>query len=396
VHCSKERLMILLLASLVTALITSVAPLPFSPNMDLSTTYITNYSVLHGNTIYGPLEKIGDLPSSVIIDRQPLAYPPWHYTLLLPLSLFTPHTAARIWGSINILFVFFAVYLLTPRISPRQMALTLVAVLLTAPIQGHLAVGQFTLILLLACALALRLEESGKFSLLGIVLALLTIKPHVGLPVCAGIFIWLWVHRRRHLFAALASWLTTIALLFLYSLLIDPTIPHYYFFSVNSLNSHPVNIVCDSCSSLTLAIQSLLDHGLGSPWRTRFILGAALGVTLLYPFIRQASSFPVFMSGLVCSTILSAPYVRSYDYVLISLPILAILIDRPYQLPSRRLNNLATACFATAALMAGLLPYFTTRDHHRNFLWISAALAYAGCLFFRNLSPQIAQPHSED
>ena len=116
---TKARLLLCSLGALLLLGLLFVASPNIPANLDFSQVYITDRALLHGNTIYGPLEKIGDLPESVRRERQPLANPPWHYTLLLPLGLLPPEVAARVWAWIALLMVIATTYLLAPRNSPR-------------------------------------------------------------------------------------------------------------------------------------------------------------------------------------------------------------------------------------------------------------------------------------
>lgn len=379
-NSSRAQLLLIFFGCVALLVVMIAVPLPIASNLDFSQVYITNRALLQGNTIYGPLEKIGDLPTSVISDRQPLANPPWHYTLLLPLGVISPWLAARVWAWINMLLILSAGILLTQRSSRRARALTLLAVLLSAPVQAQLVTGQFTLVLLGICALAPPLEQSGRLILLGCVLALATDKPHLGLPIVAGIFLWLWSRKRSYVAPTLTSWVISIAALLGYSLLIDPTIPHYYASSVSALTSHEVNRVCDTCSSLSLAIQSLLPNTESSPWMARFLVAIPLGLSLLYPCIRWAPDLGIYMAGLMCSTILSAPYIRNYDYVLLIFPVVTILFHPLRTTLSPRVRALTLTCLLLGSLSAGILPYLTSRESHRLYLWTSAMFVYVACL----------------
>ena len=223
----------------------------------------------------------------------------------------------------------------------------------------------------------------------GIGLSLLSFRPHLGLPVVVVAGLYLLVHEPRRFLLA-ATWATAIVLcLGVLAVVVDPTCLRAYPELMVALNSLPSNKVCDTCSSLPVLLTDRSPTASDSVWTERFILAGVSVPALGYPLLRWGKSLAVVVSGAVCVSLLSAPYNRNYDFVLLLVPLI-IIGRRAWALGACRIGRarIALGLIATGAVIGGVLPYFVSRTVQGDILWLSALLGYVGALLVAQGPPE--------
>lgn len=84
----------------------------------------------------------------------PFPGPPWYAGILLPLGLLSPSKAALAWALLTIGLVFGTIKLVFQSSSVVSLGVLSIVALVSAPVQGHLIVGQFSLLAGFGVALA--------------------------------------------------------------------------------------------------------------------------------------------------------------------------------------------------------------------------------------------------
>jgi len=305
----------------------------------------------------------------------PFPGPPWYIALLLPLGMLSPEKAAFAWALINVGLLCFTVALTSPSQSIKTLGLVITIALLAAPVQGHLIVGQFSLITGFGIALTTWASIRHRHALVAVGLALTTLRPHIGLPFVLAFLLWTALRVRSSFIKQAPLFLSLFLLLIAASLLIDSKSLTSYPTYLTILNSLPVNKLCDTCSSIPIFATSqepLLGYGI---WTLRFALSLLFNCILIAPLMLVPMSAPLFISSTVFAILLAAPYLRNYDYVLLIPPIL-ITTHSARQLASKATQRKVYGLIFFTVVIAGLFPYMTDRISQGNYLWLSPLIGY--------------------
>jgi hypothetical protein len=251
--------------------------------------------------------------------------------------------------------------------------------LLAAPVEGHLIVGQFTIIVGLGISLTLWGSIHHRPALVAVGLVLTTLKPHIGLPFVTAFLLWsvrgapTLVMKQAGLFVAL------LVVLLLASLAMDPHSLSMYPGYLTTLNSLSVNKVCDTCSSIPTFVTDVWRLARGDVWRVRFVTSILLGAILIGPLLMLRLSAPLFVSATVFAILLSAPYLRNYDYVLL-IPPLLITAQQASRVSSPLTRRMIWSLLALGTFIAGVLPYLTDRVSQGRYLWVAPLVGYVATM----------------
>jgi hypothetical protein len=372
-----HQICILLFALTLGALIVICEPVSVPTSMDFSQLYEGLQRAYEGKMLYQLDDELIDpnLRGSDLQGAFPFPGPPWYLVVFFPLGLLSIEKAALAWALLNIGFLSLTVVLVCRGLSARAVALITSITLLAAPVQGHLIVGQFSLIVGLGIALTLWASTHQRPGLVAIGLILTTLKPHIGLPFVAAFLLWS-VRGVPTVFMKQAGLFVALLVVLLFaSLVIDPYSLSMYPGYLTTLNSLPVNKVCDTCSSIPIFVTDLWHLDGGDVWRVRFVTSILLGALLIGSLLMLGLSVPLFVSATVFAILLSAPYLRNYDYVLL-IPPLLISAQQAYQVNSRSTRRTIWGLLALATLIAGVLPYLTDRVSQGRYLWVAPLVGY--------------------
>lgn len=375
---SRARSAILvLLCSLFGVAVVALMPRLLPPTMDFSQLYLATKRALTNEPLYGasPEMPTSQIPTEQLRGDPPCTIPPWYVATFLPLGALDPERAATLWGLLNILFLVGIINLSLPELSPRLKTLLISLALLSATTQGHIIVGQFTLLPSLGVALALWGIKNGLTTAIAGGLALSTYKPHFGIPIIACFLLSAIFQRDGHLRSLISRLVFFAILLAAASLWVDPTSLTSYPHHLRALNDGPVNRLCDSCSSMTIQLVRAIDNAPGNVWLLRFGAAALMMSILVIPYLLKRSDPRLLLSLVVCATLLATPYARNYDYVLLLAPLL-VTWRSSLDFPKLSKMRISRALVAVAVTIVGILPYFLNRQEQSSVLWVAALASY--------------------
>src|ERR1700690_2857572 len=133
-------------------------------------------------------EQTGTLPENVYVPQFP--YPPWFALSTFYLGLLPIQSAATLWFEINLVMLFLTVWFLSADWHPRLRLFSFLAPFLFIPIIGTLGVGQYDFPVLLGSAILIYAIRHQRLALISIGAALLTFKPHVGIPIFIAVLLY--------------------------------------------------------------------------------------------------------------------------------------------------------------------------------------------------------------
>jgi hypothetical protein len=309
--------------------VAAIAPLPISAKDDFIILYYRDAALLKGIDLYDYAAQVNFVAQAQGIETGqvilfPYPYPPWYALSTLYLGLLPIQVAARAWFLLNLLMICLATWLLMPptRRGPRRLFVILAA-LVFVPAFGLMVVGQYSAPVLLGAALFIFSDKKKSAVGLGIALALMTFKPHLGgFLVLAGL-VWL-ISKRQETYARHAlAWTLGIGLfLFVSGFLADPAWPFAYPRSLMSFSTVPGVASRDLTASFPAILVKL---ALG---RANILLTTLLGllifsVTGFLAWRQKAFQTPdLLIASVVVMTLLGDPYMFNYDYVLMLVPLL--------------------------------------------------------------------------
>lgn len=364
-------------ALILAAVLILCEPISLPTNLDFSQLYVSLQRAYEGTPLYRLDDHLIDYNSrhSEMRGAFPFPGPPWYVALFFPLGMLSPEKAAFAWAIINVAFLGVTIALTCPTFSVRVLGAIIATALLAAPVQGHLIVGQFSLIVGLGIALTIWASSHHYHTIVAVGLALTTLRPHLGLPFVAAFLLWTVKGSRLEFFKQCGLFLTVCALLLAASLYIDPTSITSYPAYLATLNSLAVNKVCDTCSSIPIfATYQQIPPG-QDIWQLRFAFSLAFGAILIAPLLIMRTSSTLFISSTVFGILLAAPYLRNYDYVLV-IPALLVTTQQALRLESKYLRAKVLSLVLLATFIAGVLPYLTDRSTQGTYLWLSPLMGY--------------------
>jgi hypothetical protein len=372
-----HQICILLFAVTLGALIVICEPVSLPTTIDFSSLYEGLQRAYSGKMIYHLDRDLIDpnVRGSELRGAFPFPGPPWYLVVFYPLGLLSPEKAALSWALLNVGFLSLTVALTCGGLSARAVALITSMTLIAAPVQGHLIVGQFSLIVGLGVALTLWASTHKRPGLVAVGLILTTLKPHIGLPFVAAFLVWGARGAPTEVMKQAGVFVALLVVLLLASLAIDPRSLSMYPGYLTTLNSLPVNKVCDTCSSIPILVTDVWHLAGGDVWRVRFVTSILLGTILILPLIIIGMRAPLFVSAAVFAVLLSAPYLRNYDYVLLITPLL-ITAQQASQVSSLSTRRMIWGVLTLATIIAGVLPYLTGRVAQGRYLWVAPLLGY--------------------
>ena len=315
---------LVLLVGLLFLLVIVLAPVPIPPYLDFQVLYHANLGLLRGITLYdhaGQVEMIAQLaqvaPEQVYV--LPFPYPPWYALSTVWLARLPIQTAARLWFGLNVIMMLVSVWLLTEGWQPiKRLASFVVAALFPAAL-GGLFVGQYDFPVLLGAAWMAYALPREKAIQTAIAAALLTLKPHLGVPILLIVAVYLWLRRDPFGRSALKAILLVAIILFAIGFLASPLWPLDYF---HSLTGYKANISeCQQCNNAAMDLANWLGGGFN-----QLLLFAAVLLILLTGWLiwqwRRLALHPVWLvSAAVLLILFGSPYLLNYDYVLLLVPL---------------------------------------------------------------------------
>jgi len=365
----------------LSAALVFIEPVSVPHDLDFSPLWLSVTRAYKGEGLYTLNPELLDYHATRADLRGEIPFPgpPWYVALLLPLGLLSPTKAALTWALLNIGFLCCSVALVSRGHSILSLGILCVLSLISAPAQGHLVVGQFTILAGFGFALVVLASRRDSHLLAAIGMVLATFRPHFGVPFMALALVKA-AQASRHSFLIRLSWcLGLFVALAVLALLIDSTSITAYAPYLRALNSLPVNKLCDTCSSFPIVALRPWQSELEWIWAARFTLSVVCWLLLGIPLLLSAASLEVVLSGAMFVALLAAPYARNYDYVLLIPPLIAIW-RAASGVMARSDRLVARGLVLSAAVVAGVGPYFTERAPQSNYLWLAPCLGYFATL----------------
>jgi len=318
---------------LLLVVILAAALLPVQPYMDFQVMYHADLGLLRGISMYDHarqvdmIAQLANVPASQVFVL-PFPYPPWYALGTLWLARLPIEQAARAWLGLNLLLLFYCMWLLTDRQPTLRRTALMLAGLLWLPVLGTLFVGQFGVPVLLGTTLMIHALRRENAILAAGAAALLTLKPHLGGVVLLLAAVTLAQRRDRFGRNALLALLAAGVILFGVGFLASPNWPLDYFRSLAGFRDVSQ---CGQCVSLSMALAGLVGGGLDQAVWISAITAVLLCAWLVIRW-HQVTSAPgsLVMTGILVTLIVS-PYLQSYDYILLLVPF--ILLARVMRSP---------------------------------------------------------------
>jgi hypothetical protein len=242
------------------------------------------------------------------------AYPPFYARASVPMTALTIEQASVLWTLAGA-----ALLPLTIRVVAGRWDwwLSLLA-FISLPAAANFQLGQNAAVAALIVGVSFALVAKGRHVPGGIVLGVLVFKPQLAI----GVALW-WLVDRRYRAAALSA-LATASLLVATSVALDPTAWRSYWSVLPDLanvRGQPIQV----------SIVGFMDLALPN-WSPARAAGMVLAVVVLAVFgwwvARGERSPDLAFSIAVAVTLLSAPYVIIYDYLILLAPIVVLLRSR--------------------------------------------------------------------
>jgi hypothetical protein len=259
-------------------------------------------------------------------DQRVFLYPLWTAFLFAPLALLPVTAAFVVWTLVNEALLVVSVVLLTRALNWEGLNFWLLLTLATAiafePVSLTVLFGHLGLVLLGLTAGSLYLASRGRYAAAGVLLALTTMKPQLFLLVYA-VLLAIMVFQRKWPFVA-AFTITTAALFASSWLLVPHWIGAWQAYVAGSstvrLSISPTIWGASHSVSVALHREDLW------PLLGVAALATLIGIltwALLAPrrIMAGAGSLSTGLSLSMLASLLIAPYVLSYDFVLLLLPV---------------------------------------------------------------------------
>ena len=356
------------------------------PNTNFFKLWLAGHLASTGGNPYSPQDWLNGhaafgatwIPENIFLYPLPLA------TLLIPLGLLSLPLAYSAWAFLTLLATAASLFLLVDlweedRLKifalPMMVALFFFAPVLEAPGKG--TVGG---LLLLGMVLSLYLFLQGKWFAGSLLAALLLVKPTFGAPALALLCLW-FISRRE--WRGLAGVATGSLLLYALGAVTDP--------------AWPVKFVSMGQQKLGeyLGTQPTLLNLAGFLCRTSpacsYGLGAAGSLILIgvagYLFFRKNGSLSALeaMSLILTVSLLVTPYLWSYDFVLLIIPLAWIV----HELILRTKSYWVPISFLIVLDMAAGLGLYLQNQSPQKDLWnILLPLVLLGLMIWLRLAPR--------
>lgn len=296
-------------------------------NKDFFTFWLGGRLLSQGQDVYNQVSWVGahSLYGSTWIPNLYYVYPLTTAALFVPLGLLPIASAAWIWLLASFIFIIVSLVLLlrlwqVPDWKKFIIPFTL-GLLLFRPVILIFLMGQIDGLLLLLIVLSIFFAARGKNSLAFILLGFLVLKPNIGAPILCLLALWLLTQKQwKNIFSLGGSTLVLLVL----PVLIDPHWIEKYI-QVGLYKSQDQNVY-----PTLRGLAGLLSNN--NPLFTN-ILWLAGSVLLLGFFVwiflkyRKTLTSPDVMSLSIIISLMVTPYLRSYDLLLLLIPIMQILSD---------------------------------------------------------------------
>ena len=337
--------------------------------------------------IHWMAEQTGTLPENIYVPQFP--YPPWFALSTFYLGLLPIQSAATLWFEINLVMLFLTVWFLSADWHPRLRLFSFLAPFFFIPIIGTLGVGQYDFPVLLGSAILIHAIRHRRLALTSMGAALLTFKPHVGIPIFLAVLLYFSLLRDLFCRRALVWIFGGIAFLCVIGLIADPLWMIDYPLSFLTYQTGADIAGCAACDSVP---SWLATHFISNPALPQMtLIGAALFVVLILLLgsirscILKSSSYLLNVSILI--VLLVNPHLYNYDFILLLVPFVLLAEESHSWLEQIGL------------IILYLFPFFAIVTSDRSIgdpslLFVTLMLALLIFIHARSLSPLDVSPRA--
>ena len=218
--------------------------------------------------------------------------------------------------------LFLTVWFLSADWHPRLRLFSFLAPFFFIPIIGTLGVGQYDFPVLLGSAMLIYAIRHQRLALISMGAALLTFKPHIGIPIFLAVLIYFFFLRNLFSRRALIWIFSGMAFLCVIGLIADPLWMIDYPLSFLTYQAGADIASCAACDSLP---SWLAGHLIPSPTLSQMtLIGAAVFVVLilLFGLIRsRLLKLPDYLLNVsILIVLLANPHLYNYDFILLLIP----------------------------------------------------------------------------
>ena len=325
-----QLVLIVLMIVLLPALMLAVAlyvPNSLHTNSDFLAIYDADLRLLqhigpydYQSQIHWIAEKTGTCIENVYVPQFP--YPPWYALGTFYLGLLPIQSSAMLWFEINLVMLFLTVWFLSTGWHPRLRLISFLAPFFFIPIIGTLGVGQYDFPVLLGSAILICAIRHRRPALASIGAALLTFKPHIGIPIFLAVLLHFFFLHDSFSRRALVWTFGGVAFLCVFGLIADPLWLIDYPLSFVTYQTGADIAGCVACDSLP---SWLATHFIYNPTLSQMTwIGAGLFIVLVLLFgsigSRLLKSPDYLLNVSILIVLLANPHLYNYDFIILLIP----------------------------------------------------------------------------
>lgn len=236
--------------------------LPVDPEKDFFAVHAASRMWLAGVSMYDPAAQLawklatyGDVILSAPYLSAPYFYPPWYFLSLAFVGYLPAQVGAQVFFFVNLGLLMLLAVLVLPANTPVSVTAFKVAsanlgwAVLFVPSIATLFLGQYTLPVVMGSALFIFAAQRHNPWGMASGLALMTFKPHIGLPMLMVAGLWL-LHQRRWDVLARAAGIAVV--LMALGFLADVNWIANYALALTSVQPRGEIRICETCLNLAL------------------------------------------------------------------------------------------------------------------------------------------------
>lgn len=357
------------------------------PNSNFFKIWLAGHLIWTGGNPYSPIDWINGhlaagstwIPEAGFLYPLPLAY------LLAPFGLLSAHAGYIAWAFLSTLACAAAVIIMVNAWPETRLKvfslLLLIAVFLFAPALETIGKGTIGAVLLLVAVCAIELFRRAKPFAAGLVFSILLLKPQLGVPILAGIGVWLAARRD---WRALAGMATGAGLLFLSASARDI----HWLTEFIQVSRQKLGETFGTQPTLFSAAALVCANGQACTLWLGALFSLALTLPIAYVLWRKANELSALQAyNLVAPLgLLITPYLWSYDHVLL----VASFVWLAYQLILRTKKYVFAMFFLIAIdLIAGVGFFLTGLRPEKDFWSIVVPLVALLLVLWFSSRPRI-------
>ncbi len=291
-------------------------------DLDFFTLWLGGRLAGQGQNMYDQNIWVGGhgLYDSTWIENPFYVYPYPTAVFFIPLGMLPIEWASTIWIFLTLCMISISIWLLLGRWGQRNRMVFLLPIfagaILFRPVFLTVLHGQLDGFILFLLAMGISLSEGKKAQIFFAVFPFLFLKPNLGVPILAVIFLWLFLHSewKKIVYLVLGS----SAICFIPLLAFPGWIRDFFWTTLykgqdNNLFPNIRGLAGLVCNEQTGCFNTI--------WLISILI-LTVGLIVLLIRYKNKMCFSEVIALAVCYTLLVTPYLRAYDLILLLVPIL--------------------------------------------------------------------------